>query len=153
MSKGFQMAGGATAVALLLGWYAITNLDSGASFAYFQTLDEFQAAAPQFAGEHTRVHGYVVLGSIERDLPAKQVSFRIQNDPPHKAGAAGSTLPVIFLSLETPDLFKDGAEVVVEGQLVMSRGEVVFEADNLLAKCPSKFEAQAGPASEPSIEL
>jgi cytochrome c-type biogenesis protein CcmE len=145
MSKGFQMAGGATAVALLLGWYAITNLDSGASFAYFQTLDEFQAAAPQFAGEHTRVHGYVVLGSIERNLPAKQVSFSIQNDPPHKAGTAASTLPVVFLGLETPDLFKDGAEVVVEGVLSGAGPGDVFHADKVLAKCPSKFEGEAGP--------
>jgi cytochrome c-type biogenesis protein CcmE len=145
MSKGFQMAGGATAVALLLGWYAITNLESGASFAYFQTLDEFQAAAPQFAGEHTRVHGYVVLGSIERDLPAKQVSFQIQNDPPHKAGAAASTLPVVFLGLETPDLFKDGAEVVVEGVLSGAGPGGIFRADKVLAKCPSKFEGESGP--------
>jgi cytochrome c-type biogenesis protein CcmE len=145
MSKGFQMAGGATVVALLLGWYAVTNLESGASFAYFQTLDEFQAAAPQYAGQHTRVHGYVALGSIERDLPSKQVSFHIQNDPPHAAGASADTLPVVFLSLETPDLFKDGAEVVVEGVLSAPGPDGVFRADKVLAKCPSKFEGEAGP--------
>jgi cytochrome c-type biogenesis protein CcmE len=145
MSKGFQMAGGATVVALLLGWYAITNLESGASFAYFQDLEEFQAASGEYAGEHTRVHGYVVLGSIERDLPAKQVSFRIQNDPPHAGGSPENSLPVIFLSLETPDLFKDGAEVVVEGVLSGAGPAGVFRADKVLAKCPSKFEGEAGP--------
>lgn len=145
MSKGFQMAGGATVVALLLSWYAITNLESGATFAYFQTLEEFQAASSEYAGEHTRVHGYVTLGSIERDLPAKQVSFRIQNEPPHKGGASDNSLPVLFLGLETPDLFKDGAEVVVEGVLTADGPEGVFRADKVLAKCPSKFEAEAGP--------
>ena len=145
MSKGFQMAGGATVVALLLGWYAITNLESGSSFAYFQNLEEFQAAASEYAGQHTRVHGYVALGSIERDLPGKQVSFRIQNDPPHAAGASTNTLPVVFASLETPDLFKDGAEVVVEGVLSAAGPEGVFHADKVLAKCPSKFEGESGP--------
>jgi cytochrome c-type biogenesis protein CcmE len=145
MSKGFQMAGGATIVALLLSWYAITNLESGSSFAYFQTLEEFQAAAPEYTGAHTRVHGYVALGSIERDLPAKQVSFRIQNEPPHAAGASDNTLTVLYLGLETPDLFKDGAEVVVEGVLTAAGPEGVFRADKVLAKCPSKFEGEAGP--------
>jgi cytochrome c-type biogenesis protein CcmE len=65
----------------------------------------------------------------------------------------GETLSVVYASLETPDLFKDGAEVVVEGQLVLERGSKVFEANNVMAKCPSKFEAQVGPAEEPSIEL
>jgi len=145
MTKGFQMAGGATVVALLVSWYAITNLESGASFAYFQTLDEFQAAATEYAGRQTRVHGYVSLGSIERDLPGKQVSFRIQNDPPHAGGSSSDSLPVVFLSLETPDLFKDGAEVVVEGMLSGAGPDGVFHADKVLAKCPSKFEGEAGP--------
>jgi cytochrome c-type biogenesis protein CcmE len=51
---------------------------------------------------------------------------------------------VEYLSLETPDLFKDGAEVVVEGKLAPS-GD--FHATNLLAKCPSKFEAKAREAA------
>ena len=49
---------------------------------------------------------------------------------------------MVFSSLETPDLFKDGAEVVVEGRL-SETGEV-FHADKVMAKCPSKFESAAG---------
>jgi cytochrome c-type biogenesis protein CcmE len=37
-------------------------------------------------------------------------------------------------------MFKDGAEVVVEGRL---DAQSVFLADNVMAKCPSKFEAKA----------
>ena len=50
---------------------------------------------------------------------------------------------MVFASLETPDLFKDGAEVVVEGRLVANGAGRHFEADKLMAKCPSKFEAEA----------
>ena len=57
------------------------------------------------------------------------------------AGSGQDTLPVVYASLETPDLFKDGAEVVVEGRLVGS-GRGTFEATHILAKCPSKFEAK-----------
>lgn len=139
MSKGVQIAGGATLIALLLGWYAITQLESNASFTYYQTLAEFQAAAT--AGEHARVHGYVAAGSIDRDVPTRSVRFAVQNAPPHKdGGEPGPLLPVVFQSLETPDLFKDGAEVVVEGQLLSVGAELHFHADKIMAKCPSKFE-------------
>ena len=142
MSKGAQIAGGATLIALLLGWYAATNLEGGASFTYYQNLSDFQAAfgsSSNEVGGMSRVHGYVLPGSIERDVSQLQVGFAVQNDPPHAGGPTGTTLPVIFSSLETPDLFKDGAEVVVEGQLVSEGGEVVFHADKVMAKCPSKF--------------
>lgn len=146
MSKGVQLAGGATLVALLLGWYALANLDAGASFSYYQSLEEFQSSDGARSGEPVRVHGYVALGSIQRDVAAKQVRFAVQNSPPHAGGDAGSRLEVIFASLETPDLFKDGAEVVLEGRL---RGgeEPAFLADKLFAKCPSKFEGQSGPTT------
>jgi cytochrome c-type biogenesis protein CcmE len=87
-----------------------------------------------------RVHGYVSEGSIERDVPGRQVRFRVQNEAPHGGGSAEGALAVIYASLETPDLFKDGAEVVVEGRL---DGSGSFHATNVLAKCPSKFEAAA----------
>ncbi len=153
MSKGVQIALGATAIAALLGWWGMTQMESGMSFQYFQDLDAFHASATQMVGRSARVHGYVANASIDRDLEAKRVTFEVQNTPPHGGGPVGQTLEVVYRSLETPDLFKDGAEVVVEGQLVMSGGQTVFEATNLLAKCPSKFEAKAGPADEATIEL
>jgi len=153
MPKGLQIAIGAAAIALLLGWYGMSQMDDGLSFQYFQHLDEFHQNAPAMVGKSVRVHGYVANASIERDLEGKRVRFVVQNDPPHKGGPVGETLTVVYESLETPDLFKDGAEVVVEGHLVMARGARVFEAQNLMAKCPSKFEAKAGPAEAPSTLL
>ncbi len=140
MSKGVQIAGGATLIALLLGWYGVSNLEAGASFRYFQELADFQNVAPSYAGKHARVHGYVAVGSIERDVAARQVRFHVQNDPPHTAGESQQTLAVVLSSLETPDLFKDGAEVVIEGMLGGAAPESVFHADKVMAKCPSKFE-------------
>ncbi len=138
MSKGVQIAGTATVIALLLGWYAYGQLEGEGSFTYYESLAEFQAAAEP--GRAARVHGYVANGSIERDVPNKQVRFRVQNDPPHAGGEAGPLLPVVFTSLETPDLFKDGAEVVVEGRMLAASNGGHFHADKVMAKCPSKFE-------------
>jgi cytochrome c-type biogenesis protein CcmE len=144
MSKGVQIAVGATLIALLFGWYVASNLAPGSAFTYFQDLDEFQAAAHEYAGQHARVRGFVTPGSIERDLAAKQVRFRVQKSPPHAADGSPALLPVVYTGLETPDLFKDGAEVVVEGVLSSAGPEGVFHADKVMAKCPSKFEAVPG---------
>ena len=116
----------------------VSQLEGGASFAYFRSLAEFQASAGEAQGRFARVHGYVAIGSIDRDVAAKHVRFRIVNRPPHAGGDLGAPLEVVYASLETPDLFKDGAEVVVEGRL--DDGSV-FRADKVMAKCPSKFEA------------
>lgn len=138
LSKGLQIALGALVIAGLLGWYAATNLDRIGTFQYYQTLHEFQSSGE--VGRPVRVHGYVALGSIERDVEQRLVRFAVVNDPPHAGRAQGAPLAVHYPTLETPDMFKDGAEVVVEGRLTDG---AVFVADNVLAKCPSKFEAQA----------
>lgn len=130
-------------VAALLGWYGMSQV-AETSFAYYQTLGEFQAAGASGA---VRVHGYVADGSIQRDVENRQVSFVVQSAPPHAGGEAGPTMPVIYTSLETPDLFKDGAEVVVEGRLRGTGGSPTFHATNVLAKCPSKFEGQEPPGT------
>jgi len=144
MSKGFQIAGGATLIALILGWYAATNLDDGIAFTYYESLASFLASSAAHSGEPSRVHGYVALASIDRDVDGKQVRFAVVNEPPH-AGTGSTTPPlaVVYHGLDTPDLFKDGAEVVLEGRISRTNTEQVFHADKLFAKCPSKFEAKA----------
>lgn len=146
MSKGVQIAGGASVIALLLGWYAWSQLEPGATFTYYKSLSELEAGASP--GDHARVHGYVADGSIQRDVAGKRVRFVVQETPPHAGSALGNTLDVVYASLETPDLFKDGAEVVVEGRLVADGSQRHFEADKLMAKCPSKFE---GSQSDPKL--
>jgi cytochrome c-type biogenesis protein CcmE len=160
MSKGAQLAVGATLIFGLLGWYGYTNLESASTFQYYKNLDEFLALAKsseELAGKSLRVHGYVAPGTIERNLPAKNVTFEVQNEPPHKSGADARTLSVVFQGLETPDLFQDGADVVVEGTLGQNARGPVFIADNLLAKCPSKFqanpEAEAGAKAQGTTSL
>ncbi|HEY8120490.1 MAG TPA: cytochrome c maturation protein CcmE [Myxococcota bacterium] len=137
MSKGVQIAIGALLVAGLVGWLGASQ-SSESAFTYFQTLGEFQASGT--VGEPARVHGFVALGTIERDVAARRVTFAVQEAAPHAGGTPQGALRVEYASLETPDLFKDGAEVVVEGKLTAAG---TFHATNLLAKCPSKFEAKA----------
>ena len=142
MTKGVQIAIGATTIAALFGWYGAANLDAAPAFTYYKSLEDFQANPNARDGARARVHGYVIANSIRRDVDAVQVHFAVQNTPPHAGGDGGPPLEVVLTSLETPDLFKDGAEVVVEGQLVDAGAATIFRADKVLAKCPSKFEAK-----------
>jgi len=139
MSKGLQIALGGLFVAGLLGWYAATNLEEIGTFQYYQTLAEFRDDSQ--SGRPARVHGYVAPGSIVRSLESREIRFDVVQNPPHAGTDTGGTdrLVVVFGTLETPDMFKDGAEVVVEGRL---QDGAVFVADNVMAKCPSKFEAK-----------
>ncbi|NIM07412.1 MAG: cytochrome c maturation protein CcmE, partial [Armatimonadetes bacterium] len=47
-------------------------------------------------------------------------------------------LPVVFRGV-APDTFKEDADVVAEGYLTP---EGVFQASTILAKCPSRYEAE-----------
>ena len=134
--QGVQIAVGAVLAAALLGWYGAGLYDSGA-LAYYQTLEDFRSAG---TGRPSRVHGYVAPGSIERDVPGRQVRFLLQGAPPHASAPAkaANALAVAFAGLDVPDLFGPGAEVVVEGRLTAGGA---FLANNVLAKCPSKFES------------
>lgn len=52
--------------------------------------------------------------------------------------ANGATVPVMYKGT-IPDLFKPGAEVVVEGKMNATN---TFEADVLLTKCASKYDSK-----------
>ncbi len=143
MSKGLQIALGAAVLLVLVGWYASSSLEGGGTYRYFQTLDELRETS--VGSDPVRVHGYVAPGSIERDVAGRSIRFAVQSHPPHLVGAEGSPLPVVYASLEVSDMFKDGAEVVLEGTMATggAEGAGLFHATNVLAKCPSKFQAQA----------
>jgi hypothetical protein len=109
MSKGFQVAAGATLIALLLGWYAATNLEDGASFAYYKTLDEFVDSPAQ---RKPRAHGYVSIG-LERD-GRRSVRLRCRTRRPTRA-ARRRRCPCCSRA-SRPRPVQGGAEVVAEGR-------------------------------------
>jgi cytochrome c-type biogenesis protein CcmE len=84
--------------------------------------------------QNCRLNGLVKPGSIQRDTVARTIAFTIMDkqDP-------SDELPVLHRGLEVPDMFKDNAEVVAEGSLVAADR---FESTFLMAKCPSRYEAE-----------
>ena len=125
MSKGVQIAIAMLSVFAALAW--VISTDEG-TFRYYASVSEYLDSERDDAA--SRVHGFVLDGSIQKDLPAGHVDFVIR-------GTDQSTLPVRYQGIDVPDLFADGAEVVVEGRFAGGR----FLADRVMAKCPSKYES------------
>jgi len=128
-----------TAVVLssAFGFMMWTTLRDGAE--YFKHVDEVIAQRTSLEGKKLQVQGYVIPGSILVKPNTLEYRFRIQNNP-IRAGEPGNVMNVSFKG-QPPDTFKDEAEVVAHGQL---RSDGGFDANQVIAKCPSKYEAAGG---------
>ena len=96
---------------------------------FYVTVDELYAKAPDLYGERIRMAGNVKEGSIEKSENQLSTTFEMTQE--------GKDLTVKYDGI-TPDMFKDGSEVIVEGTYTENG---VFHADNLMAKCASRYEA------------
>jgi cytochrome c-type biogenesis protein CcmE len=121
----------AVAVTIIAAGFAVLfSVGLKGSLVYYLTVSEFlDPGRANDLGDHFRVNGNVVAGSITRAAGAAGARF-VMSD--------GTKELTVVYAKETPDTFVDGSEVVVEGSLAP---DGVFHADTLLAKCPSKYEA------------
>ncbi|MBW2280382.1 MAG: cytochrome c maturation protein CcmE [Deltaproteobacteria bacterium] len=135
MSKGIQLGIATLTIFGALTWFLAVQAGGEGTFAYYENVGSFLDEAPADdagpAGRGLRVHGFVVEGSIRKELALGHVDFEIQ-DP------GGAPLTVRYDGIDVPDLFADGAEVVIEGRIESG----VFLAERVMAKCPSKYEAE-----------
>jgi len=99
------------------------------SWAYYYSVDDFSTATAT-QGQSFRLAGRVKPGSVVRDLQNLTLQFTL-------AGAK-SELPVQYKGV-TPDNFTEDREVVVEGRLAAAG---VFQADTLMTRCESKYQAK-----------
>jgi cytochrome c-type biogenesis protein CcmE len=136
MSKGVQIAIAAASVAIALIWIMSSTEGTFESFDTVRQLNDQIALQPKSGDRRDlRVQGFVLEGSIRRDLPGGKVWFTVRDDPKVSADDP-AMLPVLYPNIDVPDLFKDGAQVMVEGAFEGDQ----FVARRLMAKCPSKYE-------------
>jgi len=112
-------------VALVAGYLVLSAVRGSAT--YYMTIEEMKT---QGASERTvRVTGNVVGDSIVWEPRDLRLQFDIADDM--------GRLPAVVHG-SRPDMFRDGAQVVLEGRY---SSEGVFEARTMLLQCPSKYEA------------
>lgn len=98
---------------------------------YSLTIGELKARGEGAIGQGARVSGILDASSVSWDADAVRLEFELKGD------GEADTLHVVHEGVK-PDMFNDGAEVIVEGKLLPGG---VFEAKTLLLKCPSKYES------------
>ena len=126
-----------------------------ANVQYFLTVDEVKEKQQEgdLDGRNIRVSGAVLGDSIAYDMDTLELSFTIVHVPAdnqliEQDGGLASALhnavmdPTrtkldVVYSGPMPDLLQNEAQAILTGEL-MSNG--VFEADELLLKCPTKYE-------------
>lgn len=102
---------------------------------YYLSVDELLDRGETAYGQQIRLGGKVIPGSIQHEPATSTHRFVVMS----KTNTTGRTIPVVYQGV-VPDTFQEDAEVVLEGGLTP---EGVFEAETLLAKCPSKYESKA----------
>ncbi len=128
-----------------------TSTATGAQ--YYLTVQELQARAGEFAGRDVRVSGVVLGDSIQYDSKSLDLRFTVAHIPGDnkEIDAAGGLAAVLHAaSTDTnlprmqvvyngvkPDLLKDEAQAIMTGKL---GSDGVFYADELLLKCPTRYQ-------------
>ena len=125
LPRSFIVGGLVILAAVIYLVYANTQ----ANAAYYMTVAELRHCT-NCTTQSVRVAGIVQKGSIVRNDAKQQISFMIAD------GSGSQPLSVVYSGV-VPDIFAPGIQVVVEGHY-SSQGP--FQAQILLAKCPSKFQ-------------
>lgn len=127
------LIGGLVVVAAIgsLAFFAVRE-----NMVYYYTVTELESKGPS---ANVRVSGDLVNGTLVKGAVGEPITFKI-HDPADK-----NKVMFVTYTGAVPDTFKDDpnnqVQVVVEGDYLTDR---TFNADFLLAKCPSKYEkAQA----------
>ena len=120
----------ATSVVLVLAFVGLLWSTLREGTEYYKHVDEVLASPHDWEGKRLQLHGFVVPGSILRKPDSLEYKFKVQNK--------GQTIDAWYTGV-VPDTFKDDAEVVLKGRL--SQDGFRTEANGVMAKCPSKYEA------------
>jgi cytochrome c-type biogenesis protein CcmE len=114
---------------IVLTLLALAYVGFTQSKTYYHTITELATLQGTALHQRMRVSGNVRAGSIER--LGDRVNFVLTEQ--------GKDLPVSYIGHDPlPDTFKDGAQALVEGNLMPDNR---FQAEVVQAKCASKYEA------------
>ena len=109
---------------IYLGYGAIKNTG-----AYYIPLDELNQNPQAYMGKNIRISGAIIQDSEDWDPTNLMLKFRMSDQ-------TNKTILVSFHG-SRPSNFDEATEAIVEGHI---QPDGTFKADNLLLKCPSRYE-------------
>lgn len=107
-------------------------------------------ARARAADETVQVQGVIDFESVNYEVDNKRLIFEIYDPESSKLDAGGNPekLRVIFYG-EVPGNFEQATSITVIGKA----GEGGFVAENMLVKCPSKYQGEDGEPLEEDYEV
>ena len=134
------------------GLYLLST-SSTSSTQYFLTINEVMSSGDKFVGKNIRISGAVIGESLKFNQATGNLSFYIAEVPGdykqvEDQGGLASVLEnavsnpnlqrlQIIYSGEKPELLRNKAQAIITGQF---HSDGVFYADEILLKCPSRYE-------------
>ncbi|MBX7235785.1 MAG: cytochrome c maturation protein CcmE [Caldilineales bacterium] len=97
--------------------------------SYYMTVDQVLAKADSLEGQKIRMSGAVAQDTANWDAENLLLNFALTD-------ASGEQVTVSFHG-SRPSNFSRATEAIVEGEMMP---DGTFRADNLLLKCPSRYE-------------
>ena len=126
---------------------------TAANAEYFLTIDELNAKRSEVVDKNLRVSGAVIGDSIQYDPQTLTLTFEVAHVPAdnlaiesegglaevlHQAvlDPSRARMKVVYVGVK-PDLLRNEAQAIMTGRL---GADGVFYADELLLKCPTRYE-------------
>jgi cytochrome c-type biogenesis protein CcmE len=100
------------------------------------TVDQLVSSGDQHDGEAIRIHGQVVVNSLD-----------IANDTMMLSGEEHQ-VRINFAGLALPDGLSEGKTISVRGDVGNDAGERIVHAMEIKTGCPSKYQAEANTAGD-----
>ncbi len=126
---------------------------SQANSEYFMTVDELSTKGASAMGKSLRVSGAIIGDTIQYDAATLTLTFEVANVPGDNAEieAQGGLAEVLHQAVidptrsrikviyqgPKPDLLRNEAQAIMTGHIDENG---VFHADELLLKCPTRYE-------------
>ena len=132
--KGLLIVGALVLGAVGIATLVLTNFKDATVYA--KGVDQLMAEKGKWVGRSMRVEGILVKGTMKFQEKPCEYQF--------DATKGGATIHIRYASCIKPDTLRDDMPevgVTAEGKL-LENGE--FQANNVLAKCPSKYEQKDG---------
>lgn len=133
-----------------------------ANSQYFLTVEELQTRGSSLQNREVRISGVVLGDTIQEDPQNLVIRFTVAHIPGDNAdielrgglaavlheSALDSSLPRVRVEYHgvKPDLLKNEAQAIMTGKLDENG---VFQAEELLLKCPTRYEEAVPQQSKP----
>lgn len=128
----------AALLAIAIGVLTLAFTGLGGAFNYEVGVDRLLTET-QYAKRNVKLQGMLVKGTLTRRDEPCEYRFKL-----HDVAKKDSIIPVQYRNCVVPDTFRDmpGMDVMVTAGGKLAADGKSFEATDIMAKCPSKYEMQ-----------